>query len=121
MTTANETDDQRQQIAARLREAREYVGLSQDEVAASLGLSRPAITLIESANRRLEAVELAKLARLYGKSSEYLLNGDESAEVKSNLEFFARTMKDLTSSDLAEVARFAAFLKQSKSHSGKDR
>ena len=47
-------------MATRLREAREYLGFSQDEVAVSLGVSRPAITNIEAGSRKVEAIELQK-------------------------------------------------------------
>lgn len=52
-------------IARRLKHARTASGLSQDEVAERLGLSRPAVSLIEAGKRAVSSVELAKLSRLY--------------------------------------------------------
>lgn len=107
-------EKQREQIAERLREAREYVGLSQDDVAAALGLSRPSITNIELGTRKVEATELNKLARLYRKSLDYLLTGREPVPSgPEQLAFLARAVKGLSQKDIDEVARFAEFLRQS--------
>lgn len=102
----------RQLLAGRLREAREYVGMSQDDVAAVLGVSRPAVTNLESGARKVEAVELDKLSKLYGRSVSYLLHGE--AEPKDEkVAFLARATQGLTERDLDELARFAAFLRNS--------
>ena len=109
------TDDastQRLEMAARLREAREYLGMSQEEVAVALELSRPAVTNIESGSRKVEAVELERLARLYGRSIEYFLRG-EQPKLDAKVAFAARTLHGLSSKDLDEVARFAEFLRSS--------
>lgn len=107
-------DAQRILMAERLRESREYVGLSQEEVANVLGISRPAVTNIESGSRKVEATELSTLARLYRKSMDYLLTGKEPvASGPEQLAFLARAVKGLSERDLDEVARFAQFLKQS--------
>lgn len=108
------TEEQRAAMAVRLREAREYVGLSQEDVAQALGLSRPAITNIETGNRRVEAVELDKLATLYRQSVSFLLTGDEPVGVSPpEVEFLARALQGLSPKDVEEVARFASFLKRS--------
>ena len=52
----SETMD-RKELGARLREAREYVGLSQDEVARYLSITRTAIYHIETGQRRVDAHE----------------------------------------------------------------
>lgn len=111
------TDDaavQRLEMAARLREAREYLGMSQEEVAAALELSRPAVTNIESGSRKVEAVELERLARLYGRTVEYFLRGDQP-QLDAKVAFAARTLQGLSNKDLEEVARFAEFLRSSGS------
>jgi transcriptional regulator with XRE-family HTH domain len=113
MTKADSADRQRQEVAQRLREAREYVGLSQDDVAGALGISRPAVTNIESGTRKVEAVELDKLARLYGRPVQFFLTGDEAAAGGPRVAFLARTLNGLSDNDLQEVARFAEFLKRS--------
>jgi DNA-binding XRE family transcriptional regulator len=112
-------------MAARLRDAREYLGMSQDEVAAALKLSRPAITNIESGSRKVEAIELDQLAQLYGRSVTYFLSGEQADQTSSeSVAFFARTLTGLSEKDLAEVARFAEFLRAgnaSKKSSGRNR
>lgn len=108
------TGDQRLEMAARLREAREYLGLSQDDAATALSISRPAITNIESGSRKVEAVELNQLSKLYQRSVDYFLTGtSEHSESAEGTKFFARNLKDLSPRDLAEVARFASFLRAS--------
>lgn len=112
MIAAADPAKQREAMAARLKDAREYLGLSQDDVATALGISRPAVTNIESGNRKVEAVELDQLAKLYGRPVNYFLSG-ESKEVLEKVAFYARTFKDLSEKDLDEVARFAEFLRAS--------
>ena len=107
---AENSDTLRLQLAYRLREAREYAGLSQEEVAFVVGLSRPAVTNIESGTRKVDAIELDKLSVLYGCSVERLLSGDE-VETDSRLAFLARATQGLSERDLDELGRFAAFLR----------
>lgn len=112
-------DAQRLELAQRLREAREYVGLSQDEVAVALGLSRPAITNMESGTRKVEAIELERLSALYGRSVESLLSGETSSEGE-RVAFLARATQGLSNKDLEELARFAAFLRAGPKPKRKD-
>lgn len=121
MTTqqTDETDGRRLQLARRLREAREFVGLSQDEVALALGISRPAVTNIEAGTRKVEAVELETLASLYGRTVQFLLNGEEKA-VDTRLAFLARATQGLTERDIEELGRFASFLRNAPKAKGKD-
>ncbi|WP_404995379.1 helix-turn-helix domain-containing protein [Cupriavidus pauculus] len=105
-------DEQRLALAQRLREAREYVGLSQEDVAATLGISRPAVTNIEAGVRKVEAVELDKLSQLYGQTVAYLLTG-ESSKTDARVAFLARATQGLSEQDLEELGRFADFLRSS--------
>lgn len=114
MNTRDQNEEQRAGMAQRLREAREYIGLSQEDVAKALGVSRPAITNIETGNRKVEAMELDKMATLYRQSMTYLLSGEEAVGVPpAQVEFLARALKGLSQKDMDEVARFASFLKRS--------
>ncbi len=115
MNTRDQSEDQRAAMTQRLREAREYVGLSQEEVAQALGLSRPAISNIELGNRRIEAIELDKLATLYRQSVPFLLTGEEPVGIAPTpqVAFLARALQGLSKKDVEEVARFATFLKRS--------
>lgn len=125
MTQRAEADEQRVAMAARLRDAREYLGMSQDEVAAALKLYRPAITNIESGSRKVEAIELDQLAQLYGRTVTYFLSGEQADQTSSeSVAFYARTLTGLSEKDLTEVARFAEFLRASsasKKSSGRNR
>lgn len=111
----SDIEDERAHIAERLRAAREYVGLSQAEVAHVVGVPRTAITGIEAGTRKVEATELSLLARLYRRSAEYLLTGAEPSPVgPEQLAFLARAINGLTDQDINEVARFAEFLRATK-------
>lgn len=115
MNDRSQADEQRLAIAQRLKSAREYMGLSQDEVAKTLHLSRPAISNIESGARKVEAVELDQLAALYRLTVTYLLTGEEviGTAPTPQFAFLARALSGLTEKDVAEVTRFATFLKRS--------
>lgn len=75
----------RQRIAARLRQAREAAGLTQVEVATVLSLPRPSISQIESADRAVRSEELRKLAQLYGKPVTYFLEERDAEEALTML------------------------------------
>lgn len=110
-----DTDEERIQIAERLRAAREYLGISQSEIAQMVGLPRTAITGIESGSRKVEATELKRLSTIYRRSVEYLLTGCEPAyNGPEQFAFLARAINGLTQKDVDEVARFADFLRASK-------
>lgn len=109
-TPANE----RAALAARLREAREYVQLSQEEVAQILQIPRSAISLIEKGDRKVDALELKQLARLYQRSVESLTGMEAPPELPQEVAHLARTASKLTSRDLEELTRFAQFLQARK-------
>ncbi len=56
------------ELSRRLKAARENCGLTQQEVADDLGMSRTAIALIEAGKRSVNSLELEQLSRLYGRS-----------------------------------------------------
>ena len=60
-------------LAARLREAREARGWTQQQVADRLGMARTTIVAIEKGERRLKPQELIELASLLGRSVSELL------------------------------------------------
>ena len=100
-------------LAGRLKEAREYCGFSQEEVARHLSVPRTAISHIENGSRRVSALELPRLAKLYQTSMESLTGQDhESPEPESeSVRMVARAAADLSETDRAEVLRFVQFLR----------
>lgn len=113
-TIPSREDDEiaRRQLGERLREARKYLGLKQEEVAAYLKIGRTALTDIESGQRRVEALELTRLARLYRQSVGYFTGEDEvSAGLPVDVAHLARRVADLSADDREELARFADYLR----------
>jgi transcriptional regulator with XRE-family HTH domain len=107
---SNEPANERAALAARLREAREYVQLSQEEVAQILQIPRSAISLIEKGERKVDALELKQLAQLYQRSVESLTNAEAAPELPQDVAHLARTASKLKARDLEELTRFAQFL-----------
>jgi len=60
-------------LPARLRAAREASGMTQAQVAAELGVSRPLLIAIERGSREVSPVELIKLANIYDRPVSELL------------------------------------------------
>ena len=104
------SDDARKILCERLRGAREYLGLSQEEVAQAVGLPRPAISQLENGNRRVDAIELANLAKLYQRPISYF-TGEEPIGDPPQLELLKRAAAELSDKDRDEVLRFAEFLR----------
>jgi len=102
----------RKQLAERLRIAREESGLSQEQVAEYLNLPRPAISLIERGQRRVEALELARLAKLFNRPLSFFTDDDLPRDESPQLELLKRTAASLSDKDRDEVLRFAEFLRQ---------
>ena len=101
----------RQRVGALLREAREYLGLSQDEVAKALDVPRTAVSMIETGQRLVDAIELATLAEIYQRPVGFF-TGEQSAPpaVPESVQHLARTAAKLTDRDREELLRFAEFL-----------
>ena len=113
--TSNASADEHAEIGARLRAAREYLGLSQELVAQHLNVPRPAVSAMERGQRKVSSIELKQLARLYGKPLEYFLGevADpvlESDEISSAL---FRATRQLSETDRRQVLQFAEFLRNS--------
>jgi transcriptional regulator with XRE-family HTH domain len=110
-TPAANKEVDRQELAQRLKNAREYMELSQDEVAALLKVPRSAISLIESGQRRVEALELQRLAEIYLRPIGYFTGeAVEPAALPASVQHLIRTASKLTDQDREELQRFAEFL-----------
>ena len=95
-------------LAQRLREAREYIGLLQEDVATALDIPRASVSAIESGKRRVSSLELRRLGRLYRRPVAWLL-GEEGAEVDMDTPLY-RATATLSDQDKEQVLRFAEFL-----------
>ncbi|MCY3892909.1 MAG: helix-turn-helix transcriptional regulator [Acidimicrobiaceae bacterium] len=95
-------------LAQRLRDAREYVGLLQEDVATALDIPRASVSAIESGKRRVSSLELRRLGRLYRRPVAWLL-GEEGADVDMNAPLY-RATEALSENDKEQVLRFAEFL-----------
>ncbi len=112
-TVQQDNDDEtRRHLGDRLREARKYLGLKQEEVAAYLKIPRTALTDIENGQRRVEVIELARLARLYRQPIGYFAGEEEaSASLPVDVAHLARRAADLSRQDRNELGRFAEYLR----------
>lgn len=110
--SSNDESVDRQKLGARLREAREYLGLSQDEVAKYLSIPRTALSHIESGQRRIDALELKKLAQLYKRPVVYFTGESQSdAGMSDDVAHLARAAAGLSEGDRRELSRFAEYLR----------
>jgi transcriptional regulator with XRE-family HTH domain len=110
--SSNDESVDRQKLGARLREAREYLGLSQDEVAKYLSIPRTALSHIESGQRRIDALELKKLAQLYKRPVVYFTGESQSdAGMSEDVAHLARAAAGLSEGDRRELSRFAEYLR----------
>lgn len=103
------------ELAERIRAEREYLGLKQEQVALALKVSRAAVSAIETGRRKVSGVELARLAKLFGTSTDRLL-GAELPTDESVTQLF-RATKGLSDHDKDQVLRFAEFLSNSTANS----
>lgn len=118
MTPPNDAGDEaeRRRLGEKLRQAREYVGFSQDEVAAFLKVPRTAVGNMESGQRKVEALELKRLAELYRQSVGYFTGEDDAAAaLPADVATLARQAAKLSVKDREELERFAEFLKSRSS------
>ena len=65
------------QLGSRIRQARENLGLSQEELAEMVSRNQAAISAYENGNRKIAAVDLPLFARVLEVSLLYFYEGDE--------------------------------------------
>lgn len=97
-------------IGVNLTALREKRGLSQDEAAVYLGVSRPLISYYENAEREIPLPHLEKLADLFGVEVADLMADPSSLENKTNIAFAFRT-DGLDHKDLKSIAEFQKIVK----------
>lgn len=106
----SEEIDKWREIGERLRKAREYLELKQDEAAEAVGLSRSALSLVENGRRKVDAVELARFADVYGQSIDSLTGTAATPPLPESVQALARAATGLSTEDRDELLRFAEFL-----------
>jgi transcriptional regulator with XRE-family HTH domain len=107
------TEDEGKTLANKLREAREFANLSQQFVAQQSGIPRSAISDIEHGSRRVESLELKRLAALYRMPVSYFLGDDDElagAAPDPTVQALARAASEMSDVERREVLRFAMFL-----------
>lgn len=87
-------------IGIKLRKAREYLSLTQEQVADILDLGRDAIIRIEKGTRKISADELNDFSRLYKISMDEIMN---DTPYVSNEQAYARGFEKLSLRDQKEI------------------
>lgn len=109
------TTDTLNTIGTKLKNAREYLDISQDRAAEEIGVERSELLLIENGQRRLEAVEIMALAKLYRRPIAYFTDQNFSVIPNPNASVFARNIEKLSENDRKELEKFAEFLSMKSS------
>lgn len=104
----------REDVAQRLRIAREQAGLSQGQVARLLDMHRPTISEIEAGRRSVAAEELSQFAKLYAVDPNWLLAIDDGVEgVESAVaRLAAREFEKMRPEDLDRLLRLLSSLRK---------
>ena len=72
----------------KLRAAREFLGLTQEQVATTLNLTRNIIVNIENDNRSVKADELYKFSKLYGITMEEIVSGEKEIDMNNQIQIY---------------------------------
>ena len=91
----------------KLKAAREFLGLTQEQVASALNMTRNMIVNIENDNRTVKSDELYKFSKLYGISMEEIVSDEK--EVNLNTPMFARGFESLSEKDQQEILNLIKF------------
>lgn len=97
-------------IGERLRKAREFLELTQEDAATAVGVSRSALSLIEHGRRKVDSEELTRFAKVYGQSVDALAGVSPLPPLPENVKALARAATELSANDRDELLRFAEFL-----------
>ena len=104
-------DTEAKELAGRLKEAREYLGFSQQYVAQNTGIPRTAISDMERGARRVDSLSLRKIARLYQMPPGYFLDPQTGADPgEHSVALLARRIMALQPEDGEEVEQFVRFV-----------
>lgn len=96
-------------LGQRLRQARELSTFSQGEAAQALGITSAALSQYESGKRRIEALTLERIARLYGVPVTYFFpvtppaKGQEQPNWETSLRTMAQTLAPVSFAGIAKL------------------
>ncbi len=102
------TEEER--LGRKVKDAREFLGLSQESVATAMDLPRATISAIEAGKRKVTGTELRRFAELYKRNLDYFFENTVRPEDEVAAALF-RATRDLKETDREQVLRFAEFLK----------
>jgi len=100
------------ELAARIRAARIALGLTQDQLARAVGVTRSAVAQWETGRAGQVGSNLARIARALGTSAAYLLSGEQDAgaapvPLRGDEMALLRAYRDCTPEDRALLIRTA--------------
>ncbi|MEV6894734.1 helix-turn-helix transcriptional regulator [Kribbella sp. NPDC051137] len=105
-------DPELERLGERLRTTRDYLGMSQQYVADNTGIPRSAVSDIERGARRVDSLELKKLAKLYRQPVSWFLSEEDEPDIGEHvLAGLPRALAELTQGDQQEVLDFARYLR----------
>ena len=96
------------QIGQRVAELRKVKGLSQEELAKTIKISRPSLAQIELGNRTVDVLELQKLSQVLGFSLDDFMSTDFSATQEPTVEYEKKSVKimERTSVPILQIDKF---------------
>ncbi len=125
--TTDPKDTEQARLAAKLKETRELLNVSQQFVSEQTNIPRTAISDIERGARKVDSLELKRLAALYRFPIDYFLGLTTEPDIaagtrvvggapatepaKGDLSALLRTASELTDGDRQQMLRFALFLR----------
>ena len=103
-------EEHRRLVGRRIREAREFAGLTQEQAARLLKLHRPTISEIEAGRRKVSTQELLKFSEAYDAAPAYLLGQTgEAIEIGNpKIRMAARELEKLPPEALDGLLRMLA-------------
>jgi transcriptional regulator with XRE-family HTH domain len=102
-------------LGLKLKEVREYLNLSQQYVSDRTGIPRSAVSDIERGERKVDSLELKKLAGLYRKPVGYFLDEEDTSDAGEHaIAALMRNLTKMTDENRKAIEAFAEFLVQDK-------
>lgn len=103
------TQDNYKIIGAKIKEAREFAGISQKELADKVGYeSATGISLIESGERKVSISDLQKISEIFERDIKFFLGQEE----KPNIAYALRADSSLSKKEQDQIINFIDFVKK---------